>query len=33
MTKNLTRLHVAKIYDVPYSTLTSRMNGHIDIRE
>jgi hypothetical protein len=33
MTKNLTRLRAAKIYDVPYSTLTSRMNGRTDIRE
>jgi hypothetical protein len=32
-TKKHTRLRAAKIYNVPYSTLTGRMNGRTDIRE
>ena len=32
-TKKLTRLRAAKIYNVPYSTLTDRMNGRTNLTE
>jgi hypothetical protein len=32
-TKTLTRLRAAKIYNIPYSTLTGRMNGRTNLLE